>query len=185
METPSECLAEASDGERAILESVCSDFAQECLELGEYLLDGIQIGAVRREIKRNCAARLDGFFDSIDFVNADVVHEHDVAPLQRRSEKLFSIGLEHLSGHRSFEDERRSDAIMAQCCDESDGFPVAVLHFLDEPFALRCSPVEAGNRRRNAGFIDEDKPLRIEPWLLSLQTLTRGGDVRPVLLGGS
>ena len=57
-------------------------------------------------------------------------------------------------------------------------------HLLDKPLALRGSPVEAGNRRRNTGFIDEDKPLRIEPWLLFLQTLTCGGDVRPVLLGG-
>jgi hypothetical protein len=148
------------------------------------LLDGIQVGAVGGEIERNCSARLDCFFDSIDFVDADVVHEHDVALLQRRSETLFGIGLEHLAGHRSFEHEGRGDAIMAQGGDESDGLPVAVRHFLDQPFALRCSPVEAGNRRRNAGFIDEDKPLRIEPWLLFLQTLTCGGDVRPVLLGG-
>jgi hypothetical protein len=121
------------------------------------LLDGIQVGAVGGEIKRNCAARLDCFFDSVDFVDADVVHEHDVALLQRRSETLFGIGLEHLAGHRSFEHEGRGDAIMAQGGDESDGLPVAVGHFLDQPFALRCSPVEAGNRRRNAGFIDEDK----------------------------
>ena len=33
-------------------------------------------------------------------------------------------------------------------------------HLLDKPLALRRSPVEAGNRRGDAGFIDEDKPLR-------------------------
>ena len=55
---------------------------------------------------------------------------------------------------------------------------------LDKPLALRCSPVEAGNRRGDAGFIDKDKPLRIEPWLLLLQGLTRAGDVWAVLLGG-
>jgi hypothetical protein len=56
---------------------------------------------------------------------------------------------------------------------------------LDKPLALRCSPVEAGNRRGDAGFIDKDKPLRIKPRLLLLQGLTCGGDVRPVLLGGT
>jgi hypothetical protein len=76
----------------------------------------------------------------------------------------------------------RGDAIMAQGGDESDGLSVAVRHFLDRPFALRCSPVEAGNRRN--AFIDEDQPLRIEPWLLFLQVLMCGGDVQPVLLGG-
>src|SRR5437899_1815746 len=48
-----------------------------------------------------------------------------------------------------------------------------------------CSPVEAGNRGRDAGFIDEYKPLRIKPWLALLQRLTCRGDVRPVLFGGS
>jgi hypothetical protein len=86
------------------------------------LLDGIQVGAVGGEIKRNCVARLDCFLDSVDFVDADVVHEHDVALLQRRSETLFGIGLEHLAGHGSFEHEGRGDAIVAQGGDESDVF---------------------------------------------------------------
>jgi hypothetical protein len=57
-------------------------------------------------------------------------------------------------------------------------------HFSDEPLALRCSPVEADDRRRDAGFIDENQPLQIKPRLLLLQGFTSGGDVRPVLLGG-
>jgi hypothetical protein len=40
------------------------------------------------------------------------------------------------------------------------------------------------DRRRDACFIDEDQPLQIKSWLLLLQGLTCGGDVRPVLLGG-
>ena len=64
-------------------------------------------------IKWDRPASLNGFLDSIDFVNTDVVHEHNVAPRQRRSEKLFRIGLEHLAGHRSFEHEGRGDAIVA------------------------------------------------------------------------
>ena len=117
-------------------------------------------------------------------MDTDVVHEHDVASLQGRSEKLFGIGLEHLAGHRPFEHEGRGNTIMTQRSDESDGFPIAVWHLLDKPFALRCPSVEAGNRRGDAGFVDKDKPFRIEPWLLLLQGLTCGGDVRPVLFGG-
>ncbi len=117
-------------------------------------------------------------------MNTDVIHEHDVASLQGRSKKLFNIGLERLAGHRSFEHEGRGDTIMTQRSGESDGFPVAVRHLLDKPLTLRRPPVEAGNRRRDAGFIDEDKPLRIKPGLLLLQGLTCRGDVRPVLFGG-
>jgi hypothetical protein len=32
--------------------------------------------------------------------------------------------------------------------------------------------------------VDEDKPLRIKPWLLFFRTIRCGADVRPVLLGG-
>ena len=117
-------------------------------------------------------------------MHTDVVHEHNVTSRQSRREKLFSIGLEHLAVHCSFEHKGRGDTIMAKRSDESDGFPVAVRHFLDKPLTLRCPSVEAGNRCRDAGFIDEDKPFRIKPRLLLLQGLTRGGDVRPVLLGG-
>ena len=148
------------------------------------MFDGIEVGTVCWEVKRNCTARFDGFFDPIYLVDADVIHEHDVISLQCRSEELFDIGLEHLTIHRAFEHEGRSNTVMTQRRDESDGFPVPMRHFLDEPLALRCSPVEAGDRRRDAGFIDEDQSLQIKPWLLLLQGLTSGGDVRPVLLGG-
>jgi hypothetical protein len=117
-------------------------------------------------------------------MDTDVVHEHDVASLQGRNEKLFGIGFEHLAGHRPLEHKRRGNTIMTQRSDESDGFPIPVWHLLDKPFALRCPPVEAGNRCGDAGFVDKDKALRIKPWLLFLQGLTCGGDVRPVLLGG-
>jgi hypothetical protein len=63
-------------------------------------------------------------------------------------------------------------------------FQFAMRHLLDEPLTSRRSPVEAGNRRGDAGFIDKDKPLRIKPRLPLLQRLTCGGDVGTVLLGG-
>jgi hypothetical protein len=59
-----------------------------------------------------------------------------------------------------------------------NGLPVATRHLLDEPLALRRSPVEV---RR--WFHRKNKPLRIKPRLLLLQRLTCGGDVGTVLLG--
>jgi hypothetical protein len=73
---------------------------------------------------------------------------------------------------------------MSQRADEGDGFPVSMRHLLDEPLTLRRPTIEAGDRGRDAGFIDEDKPFRVEPRLLLLQRLTCGGDVRSILLGG-
>src|SRR5260370_1724952 len=91
-------------------------------------------------------------------MDTDVVHEHDVASLQGRSEKLFGIGLEHLAGHRPFEHEGRGNTIMTQRSDESDGFPIAVWHLLDKPFALRRPSVEAGYHGGVVGVLTYNKP---------------------------
>lgn len=73
---------------------------------------------------------------------------------------------------------------MSQRSDERDCFPVPMRHLLDEPLTLRRPAIETCDRGRDAGFIDEDEPFRVKSRLLLLQGLTRGGDVRPVLLGG-
>src|ERR1019366_9257840 len=57
IKTRGDRLAEAPDGERGILQSICGNFAQERLEFGESLFDGIEVGTVCREVKRNCSAR--------------------------------------------------------------------------------------------------------------------------------
>jgi hypothetical protein len=41
----------------------------------------------------------DGLFDTVYHVNAHIVHEHDVASLQSRSEELLDIGLECIAVH--------------------------------------------------------------------------------------
>jgi hypothetical protein len=38
-------------------------------------------------------------------------------------------------------------------------------HLLDQPLAARRAPVEAGYVARDAGFIDENQPFWIKPWL--------------------
>src|SRR5215470_12534998 len=86
---------------------------RSALSLANSCSIGFKSGLYGGEIKRDRPTSLNGFFNSIDFVNTDVVHEHNVAPRQRRSEKLLRIGLEHLPGHRSFEHEGRGDAIVA------------------------------------------------------------------------
>jgi len=59
-----------------------------------------------------------------------------------------------------------------------------VQHLLDQALAARGAPIEAGDVAGDAGFIDENQSLWIEPWLPASQGLAIGRDVRPVLLGG-
>jgi len=116
-------------------------------------------------------------------VNARIVHEYDIALLQSRSEELFDVGLERFAIHGAFQHKGGGNAVVTQRCDECNGLPVSVKHFLDEPFTPRCSAVQTGNRRRYAGFIDEYEPSRIKPLLSPLQRPSGGGHVWAILLG--
>jgi hypothetical protein len=118
-------------------------------------------------------------------VIARIVHEYDIALLQSRRKELFDVGLESFAIHGPFEHKGGGYAVVTQRGDECNGLPVSVKHFLDEPFTLRCSAVQTGNRRRYGGFIDEYEPSRIEPLLSPPQRPTGGGHVRAILLGYS
>ena len=115
--------------------------------------------------------------------NACIVHEYDIAPLQSRSEELFDVGLERFAIHGAFEDKGGGNPVVSQSCDECNGLPVSVQHFLDEPLTLRCSAVQTCNCRRYGGFIDEYEPSWIEPGLNLEPCLPRCGYVRSILFG--
>jgi hypothetical protein len=184
IETRADGVAEAPDGVRCIFEGICHDLAEDGLEFGEDLFNGVEIRTICREVDKNRSAFFDGFTDTDDLVNTDVVHEHDVTSFQRRREDLLDIGLERLTIHRSFQDEGSGDTIMAQCRDESSGFPVAMQHLLDEPLAAWRSAIKASDVGRDTGFINEHEPLWIESRLPPLQRLTIGRDIWTILLGG-
>ena len=79
------------------------------LRLGAVPFDGIEVGAVRRQVSQVSAGGLDRLFDAMDLVSGQIVHDHDVAWPQLGNERLFDIGEKGLPVHRSVEDHGRSD----------------------------------------------------------------------------
>src|SRR5262245_24910135 len=73
---------------------------------------------------------------------------------------------------------------MPQRRDERQRLPVPVQHFLHEPLPLRRPAKETGDRRRNAGFIDEHQPTRVQHCLPPSQCFAGGGNIGPILLSG-
>lgn len=184
VETSGNGSAKAFDGVGGAPQGVSGDLAQDGFELSEHLFNRVEIGAVCRKVDKNRAARFDGFSHAGDLVNWDIVHEHDVTSFQGRSENLFDIGPKRRAVHRAFEHERRGHAVVTQRSDECRCLPVAVQHLLDQALAARGAAIKAGDIARNAGFINENQPPWVEPWLPSSQGLSIGRDVRPLLLGG-
>jgi hypothetical protein len=131
IETSGDGPAQALEGVGGPLQGVGSDFAEDGFELGECLLDRVEVGTVCGKVDRDCTAPFDGFSHAGDFVHRDIVHEHDVTSFQGRNENLLDIGPERLAVHRAFEHEGRGHMVVAQRRDEGGCLPVAMWHLVD------------------------------------------------------
>lgn len=103
----------------------------------------------------------------------EIVHHDDVAGGKAGSEHLFHIGFEGSAVHGSIQDHGRGEAGCPQASDERGGFDA--LHPLRAPVspgdggmqtvAFETTPSEPGHVRLGAGFINKDKPFRLQPRL--------------------
>jgi hypothetical protein len=85
--------------------------AQQVLELGEDLLNGVEIRAVRREEEEPCAGGSDHIANGLALVRAEVVEDHDIPRLQSCDQYFFDIKTEALGVDRAVEDPWRVDGL--------------------------------------------------------------------------
>ncbi len=158
-------------------------FAHQVFELGEDLLDRIEVGAVRRQKQELGACVADRFADSGPFVTAQIVHDDDVAGRKCRHETLLDIIGEALAVDRLVEHARGIDPITAERREEGHRAPVAIGHFGMEPLADRRPAPQGRHVGLRPGFIDEDEASRIKPALILLPLLAPPSDGRSELFG--
>ena len=159
------------------------EFAQDGFELGESLLDRIEIGAVGGKKPKLGPGGFNRDFDSGAFVSAEIVHDHDIAGAQRRNQFLLDISGELLSVDRSIENAGRGQPVVAQGGEEGRRLPMTERRVADQPLANLTPAVARRHVRRRPGFIDEDELARVEGRLLLPPCGARGGYVRTLLLG--
>ena len=158
--------------------------AQQGLELGEGHFDGIEVGAVRRQVSQARAGGLDRLFDAMDLVSGQIVHDYDVAWPQLGNERLFDIGEKGLPVHRAVEDHGRSNAVVTQPGGEGGGFPMAMRHGGAASLAPGRTAVKARHLGVRGGLVDEDDPRRIEVELSFKPRLARRVHRAAALFGG-
>lgn len=163
--------------------SLCG-FAHEVFELGEDLLDGVQVGAVGRQEQQSCANAADCGADGRPFVAAQIVHDDDVARRECGHEELLDILKEAGRVDRLVENARGIDPVAAQGCKKRHRFPMAVRHLGVEPLSLGCPATQGCHVGLGPRLVDEDEPPGIKPPLELLPLPTPPGDLRPQLLGG-
>ena len=175
---------EFADPAAQIWHGTFSRFAQQSLELAERLLDGIEIWRVLGEVEEFRSHGLDGFGDAVDFMGSDVVHDDDVAGMQGGHETLFDIGEEGLAVHRSFDNERSNQLVMAQACDEGDRLPMSMGRVIDQSLAAWTTSSRSHHVGADGRLIEKHQSGRVEQALSPDPTSTRSGYVGSVLLVG-
>jgi len=137
---------------------------QMVLQLGEDLLDRIEVGTVREQVDEFGVTRFDGF-DAGDFVAGEVVQDHDIAFLQHRCQGLLDPskasrpwrGLESGAVDRTVEDAGRGEPVMPECSDEGRCCPMSVWCEALDPLAFESSTVARRHIGRGPGFIEENQ----------------------------
>ena len=141
--------------------------AQERLELGEQLLDRVQIGAVGGQVEERGAGRGDRLADAIDPVRGQVVEHHDIARLERGRQELLHIGAEGDAGHWPVQHQRCDDAALPEPSDEGRGAPVAMRHGRNQTPTRRATALAPGHVGGGACLVEKDEPRRIHEVLPS------------------
>src|SRR5882724_6340342 len=69
-------------------------FAELCLQGMEHQFYWVEVRRVLRQVAQLCAGSLDHLFDAGDFVEGDVIDDHNVPTLERGDQTLLDVGQE-------------------------------------------------------------------------------------------
>ena len=179
-----EAIEQGADALPGCFDSSLRSFSEQRFQLGEHLLDGIEIGTVRRQEEKVRADSTDGSAHGVALVATEIVHDYDVAGLQRRYEELLDIGFEAFAVDRSIKDARRVDPVVPQGRKECEGLPMPVRRLSAQALPFRPPAVGTDHIGLGPSLIDEDEAGGINLSLMPFPACPSARDVGPVLLAG-
>jgi hypothetical protein len=179
-----EAIEQGADALPGCFDSSLGGFSEQRFQLGEHLLDGIEIGTIGRQEEKVRAGRTDGPAHGVALVAAEIVHDDDVAGLERGHQELLDIGFEAFAVDRSVKDARCVDPVVPQGRKECEGLPMPVRRLSAQALPSRSPAVGADHVGLGPGLIDEDEAGRINLSLMPFPACPSARDVGPVLLAG-
>jgi hypothetical protein len=178
-----EATEQGADALPGCFDSSFGCFSKQRFQLGEHLLDGIEIWTIWRQEEKLGAGRTDGLAHGVALVTAEIVHDDDVAGLERRHQELLDIGFEAFAIDRSIKDARRVDPVVPQGGKECECLPMPVRRLSAQALPSRPPTVGADHVGLGPGLIDEDEAGGINLSLMPFPACPSARDVGPVLLG--
>ena len=132
--------------------------------------------------KRSLAPVANGAADRLAAVTAQIVHDHNLARLERGNKDLPDPGEEHLAIDGTVEKAWRLDPAAAKRGNEGHGLPAPKRCLANHAKPTRPPAAKRRHVGLGPGFINEDEALWINVALIFAPLLTPPFDVRPVLL---
>ena len=138
-----------------LVQSAGSRLTQMRFESGESQFNGIEIGAVRRQVADANSASRKQLADVLDFVGGEVVEDERLARTQLGTKHLLKVSRENLGINGACDQKGSFDAFMAQGRNEGGALPVAVRHGAETTLTQRTATIMAGQLGVQACFINE------------------------------
>lgn len=179
-----EVIEQGSDAAPCCFDCSLLGFSDECLELGEHHLDGIEVGAVWGQEQEARTDVTDGLACLLSLMTSQIVENDDVALFQGGDKGLFDPGREGHAVDRPVQDERRDDTVMPQPGQEGQRLPMAMRHLGQIGLAARAPAAGPGHVGLHPGFIDEDQAAGVNLVLVRLPAGPEPGQLRPILFLG-
>ncbi len=105
-------MKDFTDGAAHCIGGPSGNFAQVMLELGEDLLDGIEVRGVFWQEEELGSGRADELPHGFSLVAAKIIHDDDIAGTQRGKQNPLDIKSETLAIDRPLEKPWRFDSVM-------------------------------------------------------------------------
>jgi hypothetical protein len=158
--------------------------AHPVLDFGEGLLDRIEVWRIGRQEPQPGACCLDQMPDGRGFVAAEIVHDDDVARVERFHQFLLDIGAEAKAVDRPVEDAGGCETMRAERAEEGHCAPMAVRGEAAEASALWPPAPDRRHIGLDPSFVDEDEAARIDAPQPSPPALAFARNIDPRLLKG-
>lgn len=125
------------------------------LDLGEGLLDWIEVRRIGRQEQEPGSGPLNGPPDGFALMAAEVVHHHDVSMLKNGCQLLLGIGLKARAIDGPIKDARSGEPVHTQRTDEGQRAPTAMRSIGAQALALRPPAAQGSHIGFDPGLIDE------------------------------
>ena len=157
---------------------------QDGLNLRPGQFNRIEVRRVRRQIDQVRSTPLDQGFNPSDLVGRQVVHEQDVARLQRWDDALLDVAIEDVAIDSTRHDQRCRDARRANYGQRRGSCPRRQRGILHHALIGCGAPIQSRQTQIDARFVEKFEPFNIQGGYFFLKVGPLPLDARRVALTG-